>query len=520
MILLRNIATYLQNQGIGTKSVDIFISRMPDNVNNVVMITQTGGTPDRYLPLQDIAVQISVRDAVFSTGLAKANDIYDLLHGQGDDLVLESDGVDVMEVFANGLPAQLGQDESNRHLFSINFTFKVRTFLEVFTSTEWGHILGDIYEQTDLIDLINTKISGAEWGNITGTLADQEDLTLVLAGKAASDHNHDLVYAEIFHTHSEYALVAHNHDLVYAAIAHNHDLDYAAIDHNHDLVYAAVAHGHNLSDLNNDAEFITVGDIPAETDPVFAASEAASFVAGDKNKLDGIAAGAEVNVQADWDAVSGDAQILNKPALGSAAAEDTTAFAPALSADDNYVTDAEKVVIGNTSGTNSGDEPSASTTVEGIVEIAIASEVNTGTDEARAISPDALAGSNFGIKTVQMIVFDFATDVATGDGKCYFVVPSALNGMNLVGVHGRAITAGITGTMDVQIRNVTDSVDMLSTKLTWDSTEAGTDTATTPVVIDTTHDDVATNDLIAIDVDAVQTTKAKGMIISLSFQLG
>ena len=35
----------------------------------------------------------------------------------------------------------------------------------------------------------------------------------------------------------------------------------------------------------------------------------------DGTKLDGIAAGAEVNVQSDWDAGSGDAQILNKPTL-------------------------------------------------------------------------------------------------------------------------------------------------------------------------------------------------------------
>jgi len=34
-----------------------------------------------------------------------------------------------------------------------------------------------------------------------------------------------------------------------------------------------------------------------------------------KTKLDGIATGAEVNVNADWNATSGDAQILNKPAL-------------------------------------------------------------------------------------------------------------------------------------------------------------------------------------------------------------
>lgn len=35
----------------------------------------------------------------------------------------------------------------------------------------------------------------------------------------------------------------------------------------------------------------------------------------DKQKLDGIASGAEVNVNADWNAVSGDAQILNKPSI-------------------------------------------------------------------------------------------------------------------------------------------------------------------------------------------------------------
>src|SRR5690606_15230612 len=37
--------------------------------------------------------------------------------------------------------------------------------------------------------------------------------------------------------------------------------------------------------------------------------------ASDKTKLDGIEAGAEVNVNADWNAVSGDAQILNKPTI-------------------------------------------------------------------------------------------------------------------------------------------------------------------------------------------------------------
>lgn len=50
-----------------------------------------------------------------------------------------------------------------------------------------------------------------------------------------------------------------------------------------------------------------------------------------KNKLDGIEAGAEVNVQADWTESdsNNDAYILNKPTLGTAAATDATDYATA-----------------------------------------------------------------------------------------------------------------------------------------------------------------------------------------------
>lgn len=49
------------------------------------------------------------------------------------------------------------------------------------------------------------------------------------------------------------------------------------------------------------------------------------YTTAEKNKLANIAAGAEVNVNADWDATSGDAQILNKPTLGSMAAKNSVA---------------------------------------------------------------------------------------------------------------------------------------------------------------------------------------------------
>ena len=54
-----------------------------------------------------------------------------------------------------------------------------------------------------------------------------------------------------------------------------------------------------------------------------------AFTDAEKIKLAGVSSGANVNVNADWIASSGDAEILNKPTLGTAAAADTTDFATA-----------------------------------------------------------------------------------------------------------------------------------------------------------------------------------------------
>lgn len=49
------------------------------------------------------------------------------------------------------------------------------------------------------------------------------------------------------------------------------------------------------------------------------ANTTASYTTSEQTKLTGIEAGAEVNVNADWGAISGDAQILNKPVLSTVA---------------------------------------------------------------------------------------------------------------------------------------------------------------------------------------------------------
>jgi nitrogen fixation protein len=77
----------------------------------------------------------------------------------------------------------------------------------------------------------------------------------------------------------------------------------------------------NTSDLNNDSNFVSDASY-VHTDN--------NFTTAEQTKLAGIEAGAEVNVNADWNATSGDAQILNKPTIPS-----LTGFVPYTGATTN-----------------------------------------------------------------------------------------------------------------------------------------------------------------------------------------
>lgn len=157
----------------------------------------------------------------------------------------------------------------------------------------------------------------------------------------------------------------------------------------------------------------------------------------------------------------------------------------------------------------------ASDTAAGKIEIATAAETTTGTDATRAVSPDGLSQSDFGKRCVSIQVFDAATDVATGDGKAYFTIPVALNGFNLVRAQATVVTAGTTNATTVMIRNKTQAADMLSGAISI----ASAGTVGTVGTVDATNDDVATDDVIGIDVDSVSTTAPKGLMVVLEFQL-
>jgi hypothetical protein len=82
----------------------------------------------------------------------------------------------------------------------------------------------------------------------------------------------------------------------------------------------------------------SISGSPITTSGTIALSYAAGYqgyTSAEASKLAGIADGAEANVNADWDATSGDAEILNKPTLGNAAALDVGTTTGAVAAGDD-----------------------------------------------------------------------------------------------------------------------------------------------------------------------------------------
>lgn len=130
-------------------------------------------------------------------------------------------------------------------------------------------------------------------------------------------------------------------------------------------------------------------------------------------------------------------------------------------------------------------------------------------------------GSKYRIRPARAVYFQVIADdtaLTVEDGKQYFTVPPLLNGMNLVDADASVATASSSGLPTIQIHRVRGTADMLSTRITIDENEFNSYDAAAQPVIDTTKDDVATGDVLRIDVDTAGTG-TKGLHVVLTFRL-
>jgi hypothetical protein len=100
--------------------------------------------------------------------------------------------------------------------------------------------------------------------------------------------------------------------------------------------------------------------------------------------------------------------------------------------------------------------------------------------------------------------FDPLVDAATGDGQAFWFVPAHMNGWVLTAVEAGADTPGTASSTLIQIRNATQALDMLSTRIGIDANEAHSKDAGAPV-IDASNDTVAYGDKIVVDIDQLAT---------------
>lgn len=158
----------------------------------------------------------------------------------------------------------------------------------------------------------------------------------------------------------------------------------------------------------------------------------------------------------------------------------------------------------------------ATTSAAGKVELAITSEINTGTDSTRAMPVDQFVASNRNVRYFNVRVIDSATDwSANGTTKVGGDVELPFTG-TITEIGGYVDTAGTTGTAIVDV-NLNGTTLMTSNKLSFDSTEKSTRTAATAPTLTTTA--VTVGDLITIDIDTNFTTKAKGLTVRFGIRL-
>ena len=190
-------------------------------------------------------------------------------------------------------------------------------------------------------------------------------------------------------------------------------------------------------------------------------------IAADGTKLDGIEAGADVTDTANVTAagalmdseVDADIKTLSLPAnttistFGASLVDDadaatarTTLGVDAAGTDNStdvtlagtpdYITISGQTITRNqidlttdvTGVLPEANLPDASSTAQGVVELATTAETNTGTDTTRAVTPDALADSKFGtsslVSSIQFVIDGGGSAITTGV-KGYLEIPFA-----------------------------------------------------------------------------------------------
>ena len=143
-------------------------------------------------------------------------------------------------------------------------------------------------------------------------------------------------------------------------------------------------------------------------------------------------------------------------------------------------------------------------------------------DTTGNILAGAVGSAETGHVTFQVVFGSSGGALAAANDQGSFIIPGWMTGTwNLTTVHISVGTAGAAGSNkpSYQIHNVSDAANMLTTVVTLDLSETGSDTAAVAYAIDAANDDVTAYKRIRIDCTLMSDTVAQGFgVATMEFE--
>jgi hypothetical protein len=128
-----DIATLIAEAELSWSAVgtDVFIGNLPDTPDDCCKVSPTTGRPPTLTTEMEIpGIQVIIRDTVFADAYKGANNLYKYMHQKClPEITGTTRNIYFIEV--TGAPIYLGQDQKQRHLFSINALIYTETAYEV-----------------------------------------------------------------------------------------------------------------------------------------------------------------------------------------------------------------------------------------------------------------------------------------------------------------------------------------------------------------------------------------------------
>lgn len=253
-----------------------------------------------------------------------------------------------------------------------------------------------------------------------------------------------------------------------------------SIDISGNLVYAAVSNGSTNLTTSYSSTGVTINS-DTGTDAIIneaTPSLAGSFSAADKTKLNTIQDGAEVNVNSDWNATTGDAVILNKPSLGSAAALNTGNLSNTVAVgNDPRFTDSRTPLSHSSSHTSGGSDSIrlATASQDGLMSPAYATKldgiaVNANNYTLPVAAPTVIGGvkrnSGSAGQFVQSIDSSGNLVYSTPSSQSNLSISYSSTGASISNSNGSGFSINISTTGDAGLMSSTD-------RLKFNSIESG-----------------------------------------------